>query len=184
MIAGCIISQSSIETGVVIFDSRRPQVFIASFTFLHGIFGHRSSHRVYCLPGGDNIFNGQKGLGSRTPGLCPIECTDFFALFNDGELNEDPERWILNLLLHRYRVVVENSIAQIKLWRIVKDPYKGNIEDQPFLFLVASRLTAFIMRKRNAYPRGENFFKGELEEWEVDLKDYLWLETMNNMALD
>lgn len=66
----------------------------------------------------------------------------------------------------------------------MKDPYKGNIEDQPFLFLVASRLTAFIMRKRNAYPRGEKFFKGELEEWEVDLKDYLWLETMNNMALD
>ena len=32
--------------------------------------------------------------------------------------------------MHRYRVVVEQSIGAIKLWRIVSIPYRGNVEDQ------------------------------------------------------
>eukprot|EP00617_Octactis_speculum_P017052 CAMPEP_0185756788 /NCGR_PEP_ID=MMETSP1174-20130828/15196_1 /TAXON_ID=35687 /ORGANISM="Dictyocha speculum, Strain CCMP1381" /LENGTH=347 /DNA_ID=CAMNT_0028435907 /DNA_START=42 /DNA_END=1085 /DNA_ORIENTATION=+ len=128
--------------------------------------------------GGDNIFNGKKGLGSRDPGVCPIHLADLFAPYNEVELNENPDGWILNLLLHRYRVVVENSIGQIKQWRIVKDPYRGNIDDQPYLWLVASRLTAYIMRMRDTYPRGEKFLRGDMEQWEADLKDILWLDSV------
>lgn len=104
------------------------------------------------VQGGDNAFNGKKGCGSRLAGVCPIHLTDVLAPFNEVELDADSDLWILNRLIYRYRVVVENSIAQIKLWRIVKDPYRGKIDDQPFLWVVASRLTAYIMRVRNAYP--------------------------------
>ena len=135
-------------------------------------------HAFCCCVGGDNIFNGKKGLGSRDPGVCPIHLADLFAPYNEVELNENPDGWILNLLLHRYRVVVENSIGQIKQWRIVKDPYRGNIDDQPYLWLVASRLTAYIMRMRDTYPRGEKFLRGDMEQWEADLKDILWLDSV------
>lgn len=110
--------------------------------------------------------------------MCPIHLADLFAPYNEVQLNENPDGWILNLLLHRYRVVVENSIGQIKQWRIVKDPYRGNIEDQPYLWLVASRLTAYIMRMRDTYPRGEKFLRGDMEQWEADLKDILWLDSV------
>lgn len=144
--------------------------------------------------GGDAIFRGSKGSGSRgEPGE-----KDCFAPFNETELRERPFRRPFNRLSHRYRVVVENSIGAIKKWLIVKHPYRGNKEDQvhsisrslqytgptkclhkqAFLWLTASRLTAYIMRVRNKYPRGDNFRAQQLEEWEAELDEFLWIDAL------
>ena len=45
-----------------------------------------------------------------------------------------------------------------------------------FLFYTAARLTAFIMRIRDTYPRGDKFKNSELESWEVELEDFLWFD--------
>jgi len=34
------------------------------------------------------------------------------------------------------------------------------------------------MRVRNKYPRGENFLKKELEEWEEELGEFLWYDLL------
>jgi len=85
--------------------------------------------------GGDAIFRGCKGSGSRGgPGI-----TDCFAPFNEPELIAKPMRRSFNRLSHRYRVVVENSLAAIKQWLIVKHAYRGDVEDQVlylFSFLI------------------------------------------------
>jgi len=125
--------------------------------------------------GGDAIFQGPKGAGSR--GL-PISQPDVFAPFNIPALRQNPNRKLYNRLMHRYRVVVEQSIGSIKQWKSVSIPYRGGIEDQAFFWLVASRLTAYLMRVRNKYPRGENFLKKELEEWEEELGEFLWYDLL------
>jgi hypothetical protein len=53
-----------------------------------------------------------------------------------------------------------------------------NLFPKAFFWLTASRLTAYLMRKRNAYPHGENFLKKELEEWEAGLGEFLWYDQM------
>jgi hypothetical protein len=85
---------------------------------------------IYLRPnetvGGDAIFRGCKGAGSRGgPGI-----TDCFAPFSEPELVGNPHRRAFNRLSHRYRVVVENTLAAIKQWLIVKHPYRGSKEDQ------------------------------------------------------
>lgn len=77
--------------------------------------------------GGDAIFHGAKGEGS-----CGFIgwLSYCFAPYNSPDLVGKPHRRLFNRLSHRYRVVVENSIGQIKKWLIVTVPYRGNVEDQ------------------------------------------------------
>ena len=133
----------------------------------------RSFLRIAETVGGNAIFHGPKGQGSRAFNSWNDDC---YAPFNSPELVGNPHRRQFNRLSHRYRVVVENAIGLIKKWLIVSVPYRGDKEDQAFLWIVASRLTAFTMRIRNKYPRGEKFMNQYLEQWEEELGEYLWFD--------
>ena len=70
------------------------------------------------------------------------------------------------------RVVVEQTIGLIKQWKIVsEEAYRGDLDDQGLNFTLCTQLTARIMRIRNAYPRGDKFMRGELEDWEKEMHD-------------
>jgi hypothetical protein len=151
--------------------------------------------------GGDAIFQGPKGIGSRGGGRLNVH-TDVFAPFNVNQLAHNPDRKYFNRYMHRYRVVVEQGIGSIKQWNIVQVPYRGDIELQvviqshicphviflircfvtqkAFLWMAAARLSARLSRIRNAYPRGERFFSNnELEDWEEQLGELLWYDELS-----
>jgi hypothetical protein len=80
--------------------------------------------------GGDSIFQGPKGASRGAP----ISQPDLFAPFDIRALRQNPNRKLYNLLIHRYRVVVEQSIGSIKQWKSVSLPYRGDIDEDQVRF--------------------------------------------------
>lgn len=82
-----------------------------------------------------------------------------------------------NSMQRRGRVVVENSIGQIKKFRIVGEGcFEHQRDFEPHVFELCARLTARIMRVRNAYPRSEQWVWNQLESWEAKLGVFLWMD--------
>ena len=78
------------------------------------------------------------------------------------------------------RTVIEQTNARIKQNRIVGNhPYRGDIDYQGINWCLCTQLEARTMRIRNTYPRGEKWMRGELEPWEVDLGESLYIDPRN-----
>ncbi|CAM9325512.1 unnamed protein product [Ectocarpus sp. 13 AM-2016] len=77
----------------------------------------------------------------------------------------------------RVRVVVENTIGQIKKFRVIGEGRFDHQRDfEPHVFELCARLTARIMRVRNAYPRSEEWLVNQVSTWESKLGVFLWMD--------
>lgn len=80
------------------------------------------------------------------------------------------------------RTPIEQLNAMIKQYKIVGNiKYRGNIEVQGLNWLLCTQLTARTMRLRDAYPRGRKWLEqaGELEQWEKDMGEFLYVDPQN-----
>lgn len=77
----------------------------------------------------------------------------------------------------RVRVVVENTIGQVKKWKSMGSGAFNHRRDfEKSVFDVCVHLTARIMRVRDRYPRSARWLEQGMEEWEAKLGIYLWLD--------
>ncbi|CAM9921552.1 unnamed protein product [Scytosiphon promiscuus] len=117
---------------------------------------------------GDGNYRGDARWDMPNLKMCvPFEASPHLSIANKN----------FNSMQRRARVVIENSIGQIKKWRIIGD---GRFEHQrdfePHVFELCARLTARLMRVRNAYPRSERWVLNQLESWEAKLGVFLWMD--------
>lgn len=92
-----------------------------------------------------------------------------------GDLTGDERRF--NTEQRRYRVVVENTIGQIKKWKVVGNgkAFRHRRDFEADVFNVCARLTARIMRVRDRYPRSSAWIGMVRETWETKLGiHYYW----------
>ena len=88
-----------------------------------------------------------------------------------------------NRWFRRHRIVVENTIARIKEWSIVRVPFRGDINDQSDLFMLSAQLTARMMRIRDAAPRNITDIRTRrMAVWEQQLGQALWVDSDNTDA--
>lgn len=71
----------------------------------------------------------------------------------------------------KFRVVVENTIGQIKKWKSVGNgkAFRHLRTFEKEVFNVCARLTARIMRVRDQYPRRKEWIGEKIEGWESRL---------------
>ncbi|CAM9731266.1 unnamed protein product [Laminaria digitata] len=75
---------------------------------------------------------------------------------NNGHLTQEQKSF--NSRQRRFRVVVENTIGQIKKWKIVGGKaFRHERNFEVTVFDVCARLTARIMRVRDKYPRSADW---------------------------
>lgn len=75
-----------------------------------------------------------------------------------------------------YRCPIEQTFGHIKEWDVVGDSvFRGDLQQQGENFLMATQLSARMMRVRNKFPRGERWLAGELEDWEKEWEEQGWL---------
>lgn len=91
-----------------------------------------------------------------------------------AELTADQRRF--NSEQRRYRVVVENTIGQIKKWKVIGNgkAFRHLRTFEKECFNVCARLTARIMRVRNQYPRSQSWIGDRRELWEAKLGIHLY----------
>ena len=121
---------------------------------------------------------------------CPLHCntTSIGCLpANAPELNAAPAPMRRNLrMMNReqrfLRCPIEQTFAHIKKFTIVGEEYfRGEPDLQGQNFLLATQLAARLMRVRNAYPRGDKWMQGELEDWEKewDRAGHLYIDPLH-----
>ena len=77
----------------------------------------------------------------------------------------------------RLRVVVENTIGQIKKWQVIGGKaFRHHRDFENEVFDVSSKLAARIMRVRNQYPRSLQWATEVMEGWESELGVHLWVD--------
>ena len=76
------------------------------------------------------------------------------------------------------RCPIEQVFGHIKQWDIVGEGvFRGDVKQQGENFLVCTQLSGCMMRIRNAYPRGDRWLVGELEDWGSEYKEAGWLHS-------
>lgn len=82
-----------------------------------------------------------------------------------------------NARQRRIRVVVENTIGQVKKWRVIgTGKFRHHRDLEPAVFELCAKLTARLMRVRDKYPRSKEWLWKEYEEWEAKLGVFLILD--------
>ena len=74
------------------------------------------------------------------------------------------------------RCPIEQVFGHIKQWDIVGEGVlRRDVKQQGENFLVCTQLSGRMMRIRNAYPRGDRWLVGEMEDCEREYKEAGWL---------
>lgn len=141
----------------------------------------RAAHvasRVFQQPG-DFLSPGERGMGDGNyQGLARVD--DGVLLMcvpHRKSVNLTPQQRAFNSVQRRMRVVVENSIGQIKKWKIIGEGRFDHHRDfEPAVFECCAKLTALVMRLRNKYPRSEQWVWDHFEDWEAKLGVYLYVD--------
>ncbi|CAB1102108.1 unnamed protein product [Ectocarpus sp. CCAP 1310/34] len=110
-------------------------------------------------------------------GLARADSNDMYMCAPHPGPNVPPEGRRYNREQRRFRVVVENTIGQIKKFKTVGNgkAFRHQRDFEKHVFNVCARLTARIMRVRNKYPRSEAWIGDKKEEWEAKLGiHYYW----------
>ena len=77
----------------------------------------------------------------------------------------------------RFRVVVENTIGQIKKWKAIGGKaFRHERDFEHMEFDVSAKLTARIMQVRNKSPRSRQWTAEVMEGWESKLEIHLWVD--------
>lgn len=123
---------------------------------------------------GDGNFGGAARCGSDDMRNCvPHPDT--------GDLSMDEK--IFNSRQRRFRVVVENTIWQIKKWGVVGGKaFRHQRDFEVPVFEVCARLTARLMRVREMYPRGAEWVGEEVTDWEAKLGVFLWMDCRDSRS--
>ncbi len=89
----------------------------------------------------------------------------------------------MNRQQRRLRTVNEQTFGIISQYKIVGNTvYRADVATQGLNFLLCTQLTARTMRIRGSYPRGRRWLASggkELELWERELGDFLWVDPSN-----
>lgn len=119
---------------------------------------------------GDGNYRGTARSDSNHLHMCvPYQKPTVGELFPEGKMFHSEQR--------RFRVVVENTIGQIKKFKTVGNgkAFRHQRDLEKYVFNVCARLTARIMRVRDAYPRSQEWIGDKKEEWEAKLGiHYYW----------
>ena len=76
----------------------------------------------------------------------------------------------------RFRVVVENTIGQIKKWKVIGGKaFRHQRYFKNKVFDVSAKLTARIMRVQNQYPRSRQWTTEVMKGWKWKLGILLWV---------
>ena len=124
----------------------------------------------------DGVFQGE--LHSRTTRGALIPASKA-AIASGRTFDERQALRGANRQQRRLRVVIEQTIGIISQYDIIgRGKYRGSVETQGLNFLLCTQLTARTMRLRNSYPRGRHWLTsgGELEQWEREMGDYLYVD--------
>ena len=127
----------------------------------------------------DGVFKGELHRHTTRGALIPANKAVIQAARTDAERQALKGA---NRQQRRLRVVIEQTIGMISQYGIIgRGKYRGNVETQGLNFLLCTQLTARTMRLRNSYPRGKHWLTsgGELEQWERELGDYLYVDPSN-----
>ena len=92
--------------------------------------------------------------------------------------NVPPEGRRFNREQRRFRVVVENTIGQIKKFKTVGNgkAFRHRRDFEKHVFNLCARLTARIMRVRDKYPRSAEWIGDQKELWETRLGIHYYLD--------
>ena len=157
-----------------------------------GLWGHhndRGLHKLsdfynnpdkYLSPGEnlllDGIFQGELHKNTEKGALIPADRAQIAAARNPARRAALKAS---NRQQRRLRVPVEQTIGIIKQYKVVSHhKFRGDVRDQGTWWMLATQLTARTMRLRNSYPRGRKWLRGELEEWERELGEYLEVDPL------
>lgn len=120
----------------------------------------------------DGVFQGPLHCKTDTMGILPANGNLLARQRTPAALN-NLKKW--NRKQRRLRVVVEQTFGIIKQWALVGNVvYRGDVELQGINFLLCTQLTAWLMEKRDRYPRGRKWVSDEEEDWERQMEE--WLE--------
>ena len=110
---------------------------------------------------GDGIYRGPACIDQRVPLMCtPWNLAGVCDPRVTPRVRKGRRAW--NRRQRRLRVVVEQTFGIIKQWKVVGNVvWRMDYELQGKNFLLATLLTARLMRVRNSYPRGEKWLKRE-----------------------
>lgn len=123
----------------------------------------------------DGVFQGELHCKTQDTGVLPA---------SRSQLAKAPPamRELLrksNRCQRRLRVPVEQVFGIIKEWGLVGHTlWRGDVELQGVNFLLCTQLTTWLMDARKAYPRGQKWRNAELEEWEVEMREYLEVDPL------
>lgn len=117
---------------------------------------------------GDGNYRGPARMGDNITQMCtPFE--------NNGHLTSEQNNF--NSKQRRFRVVVENTIGQIKKWETVgAKGFRHQSDFEVTVFDVCARLTARIMRVQDKYPRSSAWVGNQITDWEAKLGIFLWID--------
>lgn len=146
-----------------------------------GCFSDRAAHcasEVY-LQADSLLSDGETGMGDgnyRGPARAGDNVTQMCVPHqNNGHLTQEQKSF--NSRQRRFRVVVENTIGQIKKWKIVGGKaFRHERNFEVTVFDVCARLTARIMRVRDKYPRSADWVGNQITDWEAKLGIFLWMD--------
>ncbi|CAM9611339.1 unnamed protein product [Laminaria digitata] len=119
---------------------------------------------------GDGNYRGNARAGDSSLMMCVPYTKSANAVLSPAEKNFNSQQ-------RRFRVVVENTIGQIKKWKTIGgQAFRHERDFENEVFDVCARLTARIMRVRNQYPRSLEWTTGVMEGWESKLGIHLWMD--------
>ena len=120
----------------------------------------------------DGVFQGPVHCKTTMEGLLPA---------SKRELRNAPTVVVRNNLRaynrvqRRLRVVIEQLFGIIKQWALVGNTvHRADLELQGINFYLCTLLTAWLLEKRDSYPRGRRWRNAQTEAWEDSLGE--WLE--------
>ena len=113
----------------------------------------------------DGVFQSALHVNTEEPGALPANAPEL------RRASPEMRRMLkqMNKVQRYLRCPIEQTFGLIKQWEICGDtPFRGSLDQQGQNFLLCTQLTARLMRVRNAYPRGEKWMRGEMEDWELE----------------
>ena len=123
----------------------------------------------------DGVYQGELHRKTERKGITPFTVAELRA----ATPARRREMVTFNRQHRRLRVVIEQLYGIIKQWKIVGNTiYRGEIKCQGYNFLLCTQLTAWLMAKRDSYPRGANWRNRELEQWEIEMGEYLEVDPL------
>lgn len=169
------------------FPGERTPLFLFQIETVEGSSSDREAHcasDLYLEPE-SLLSEGEIGMGDGNFEGAAISGDDDMHICvphpDTGDLSMDEK--IFNSRQRRFRLVVENTIWQIKKWGVVgRRAFRHQRDFEVPVFEVCARLTARLMRVRERYPRGTEWDGEEVTAWEAKLGVFLWMDCRDSRA--